>query len=134
MKKKLLKVIAGAPDRPLIIGNIKIPCYVLDDETRVLSQRGVYMGINRPRGGQKSIGDEMPPFVSQNWIKPFISKQLALAMKSPILFSIPNGPKAYGYPATCLVDICNAIIEADKNGATTPRQTSLVQRALSLMR
>ena len=34
---KALKVIAGAPDRPLIIGDIEIPCYVLEGETRVLS-------------------------------------------------------------------------------------------------
>jgi len=34
-----LKVIAGTPDRPLIIGDIEIPCYVLEDETRVLSVR-----------------------------------------------------------------------------------------------
>ena len=25
-----LKIIAGAPDRPLIIGEIEIPCYVLE--------------------------------------------------------------------------------------------------------
>ena len=34
---KPLKVIAGAPDRPLMIGNIEMPCYVLEDEMRVLS-------------------------------------------------------------------------------------------------
>ena len=36
-----LEVIAGAPDRPMIIGEIEIPCYVLEGETRVLSQRGI---------------------------------------------------------------------------------------------
>ena len=30
----LLKVIAGEPDRPLVIGDIQIACYVLEDETR----------------------------------------------------------------------------------------------------
>lgn len=35
-----LKVIADTLDRPLVIGAIKIPCYVLEDETRVLSQGG----------------------------------------------------------------------------------------------
>ncbi len=38
MAKEPLKVIAGAPDRPLVIGDIEIPCYVLEDETRVLVQ------------------------------------------------------------------------------------------------
>ncbi len=27
-----LKVIAGTPDTPLVIGDIQIPCYVLEDE------------------------------------------------------------------------------------------------------
>ena len=30
-----LKVIAGAPDRPLVIGDIEIPCYVLEGEQRL---------------------------------------------------------------------------------------------------
>ena len=36
-EQKPLKVIAGAPDRPLTIGDIEIECYVLVDDTRVLS-------------------------------------------------------------------------------------------------
>ena len=51
-KKRPLKVIAGAADKPLIIGDIEIPCYVLEDEIRVLSQRGVFSGVNATRGGQ----------------------------------------------------------------------------------
>jgi len=36
-----LKVIAGTLDRPLVIGNIKIQCYVLEDETRALGSKRV---------------------------------------------------------------------------------------------
>ena len=50
---KPLKVIAGAPDRPLIIGDIEIPCYVLEDRTRVLSQRGLLAGVGLGTGGRK---------------------------------------------------------------------------------
>ena len=39
--RQLLEVVAGQPDRPLIIGDVEIPCYVLEDETRVVSQGGV---------------------------------------------------------------------------------------------
>ena len=38
-EQKPLKVIAGAPDKPLKIGDIEIDCYVLEGEKRVLSQR-----------------------------------------------------------------------------------------------
>jgi len=30
-KGRSLKVIAGTPDQPLVIGDIKIQCYVLED-------------------------------------------------------------------------------------------------------
>ena len=131
------KTIAGAPDRPLIIGSIEIPCYVLEDETRVLSQRGVFSSVNATRGGprgQADLGAEMPRFASQNWLNPFISSDLESALKSPILFQPPSGPTAYGYPATLLADLCGAIMEADRAGKTTPRQQVIVDRAVVLMR
>ena len=43
----------GAPDRPLKIGEIEIPCYVLADGTRVLAQRGLQSGIGLSEGGGK---------------------------------------------------------------------------------
>ncbi len=112
-----LQVIAGASDRPLIIGNIEIPCYVLEDETRVLSQRGVFYGMGFSRGGPrtpKSGGAELPRFAAQRWLNPFISNDLELALKSYILFTLPTGAMAYGYPATILVDLCDSVIEAHK--------------------
>ena len=132
-----LKVIAGAADKPLIIGEIEIPCYVLEDETRVLSQRGVFSSVNATRGGprgQADLGAEMPRFASQNWLKPYISSDLELALKSPIQFQPPAGATAYGYPATLLVGLCDAIMEANRAGKTTPRQQVIVNRALTLMR
>ena len=42
----LPRVICGAPDfRPLKIGNIEIPCYVLEGEKRVLVQRAIVSGM-----------------------------------------------------------------------------------------
>ena len=135
-----LKVIAGTPDRPLVIGNIEIDCYVLEDEIRVLSQRGVFKSVSATRGGPysdseaKRDGAEMPRFANQKWLKPFVSNELSTALKSPILFKSPSGATAYGYPATLLVDICGAVVEADQAGATTDRQSSIVGRAMTLLR
>ncbi len=134
-KENPLKVIAGAPDKPLVIGDIEITCYVLEDETRVLSQRGVFSGLNITSGGP-SHGDapEIPRFAGQKWLNPFILNGLDRALKFPILFTPSRGGRpAYGYPATLLVDICNAIVNADKAGATTCRQKAIVQRALMLI-
>src|SRR5689334_14880616 len=41
----------GAPDRPLRIGEVEIPCYVTEDGRRVLAQRGLLSGIGLSVGG-----------------------------------------------------------------------------------
>src|SRR5882672_4796743 len=47
----VLKATHGSTDHPLKIGDIEIPCYMLNDETRVLSQRGLQAGIGMSVGG-----------------------------------------------------------------------------------
>ena len=54
--RKPLKVIAGAPDKPLIIGDVEIACYVLEGENRVVSRASVLRAIGRAskaKGGRK---------------------------------------------------------------------------------
>ena len=50
-----LKVIAGTPDTPLRIGDIEIPCYVLEDETRVLSREDLHGPTGGPKGGHEDL-------------------------------------------------------------------------------
>jgi len=137
-KDKPLKVIAGAPDRPLVIGSIEIPCYVLEDETRVLSQRGMFIGMGTSRGGntnEGSGGAQMPRFARSKAIKPFISKDLTVALDSPILFRLlRGGPPAYGYSAIILPDFCNAVLEARKAGALQRQQEHIAERCELLIR
>lgn len=130
----------GSPDSPLKIDDVEIDCYVLEDGRRVISQRGMYRGMGFSRGGARddldagSIGAEVPRFATQIWIKPFISNDLTLALSQPILFKLPSGARAYGYPATVLADICDAILEARKAGTTGVRQAGIVERAEALVR
>lgn len=134
------QVIAGNADSPLRIGGAEIDCYVLEDETRVLSQRGLFKGLGVTRGGPRNenepsnTGAELPRFASQKWLQPYIDSDLERALKSPVFFQPPAGHVGYGYPAEILVDICDAIIEADNQGATGPRQDGIVGNALGLMR
>ena len=134
-KKGPLEVIAGEAESPLVIGDVELPCYVLEDETRVITQRGLFDAIGASRGGSRAeneFGAEIPRFATQNWIKPFVGNELHLALKSPIRFRPPIGAPAYGYPATILADICTAIIKANAEGATTQRQKRTVDRAILL--
>ena len=139
-KTAILKTLAGSSDRPLKIGSASIDCFVLEDETRVLSQRGMFKGLGVARGGPRNenepstTGAEIPRFASQNWLKPYINSDLEVALKSPIFFQPPTGHVGYGYPAEILVDVCDAILEAHKNGATGKPQEKIVDNASALMR
>ena len=129
MSKQPLKVIAGAPDRPLVIEDIEIPCFVLEDETRVLVQRGVATGL----GMSRSSGVQILRFASSKSINPFISKDLAEVLDNPIRFWTPNGI-GHGYPATLLVELCKVILAARSHGALRKQQEHFAHRAEILIR
>lgn len=131
MSGQPLKVIAGTPDHPLIIGDIEIPCYVLEDETRVLVQRGIATGMGMSAMRGQRIGD----FVASKSINPFISNELRSVIRNPIKFQPPTGGRiAYGYSATILVDICNAVLSARDAGALHPQQQHIAERCDLLVR
>ena len=126
-----LNVIAGAPDRPLVIGDTEIPCYVLEDETRVLAQRGMASSLGMaPSGGQR-----FKAFMSLKTIKPFVSNQLMLDIENPVVFKNPvGGGVAYGHPATLLVDACNTVLLARDAGALSKQQEHIAHRCDILIR
>ena len=131
---KPLKVIAGAPDKPLVIGDIEIPCYVLEGERRVLSQRGLFHGLGTKRGGG-SGGAEMPRIMASKALSRFVSSELAAALTSPIAFQPPRGGRtAYGYPAEILEGVIDVILEAQQEGPLPERYKHIVERARTLNR
>ena len=135
MSHKPLKVIAGAPDQPLVIGGVEIPCYVLEDETRVLAQRGMVSSLGMARGGSShGGGDRLAHFVNQKTLRPFISNELRAVTTNPLRFKVPNGAIAHGYPATFLVDLCNIVLSARDKGVLQKQQAHIALRADILIR
>ena len=108
-----LKIIAGAPDRPLVIGDIEIPCYVLEGAKRVLSIRGLTAGI----GLNPEAGFRMPQFMAIKAVSPFVNKELVPALNAPIVFQNPaGGGTVHGYPAEILEHIIDAVLDAQQGG------------------
>ncbi len=124
-----LEVIAGAADKPLVIGDIEIPCYVLEGETRVLSQSGMFSGLGLARRGLVPVkgGAQIPRFAASKAINPFISDDLMHGLTNPILFTV-SGTDAYGFPATILPKICKAVLDARRAGTLNFQQRRLAQR------
>jgi P63C domain len=126
------KAVHGSSDRPLRLGGIAIPCYVLEDETRVLSQRGLHTGIGLSEGGGKSGARKIAELMAQLQEKGINSRDLAARANSPIRFVMPGGGIADGYDAKILPDICAVLIEAGQKGKLGARRAHLAERAAIL--
>src|SRR5579859_4853360 len=123
----------GAPDRPLRIGDIEIPCYVLSDKTRVLAQRGLQSGIGMSEGGGKRGARKIAEFMAGLAEKGIDVKGLVARANSPIRFIPPHGGNpADGYEASILPDICAVIIDADQKRVLDKRLKRLAERAAEL--
>jgi len=133
-RHKLPKATHGSSDHPLRIGDIQIPCYVLEDGTRVLSQRGVIEGVGMAHGSTKGGADRLAGFATGKGISPFINNDLRALIESPIRFISHPGSVAFGYPATMLADICDAVLAARKAGVLQKQQEHIAHQAEVLVR
>jgi hypothetical protein len=126
----------GSDDHPLRIGDIQIPCFVLEDETRVLSQRGLQSGVGFSTSGGSRGTNRMALFIESLADKGVDCRDLAMRIRKPILFRPPNGGfLAYGYEATILADICDAVLAARKKGdVLTPQQAKIAEQCELLVR
>ena len=136
--KQPLKVIAGEPGSPLVIGDIEIPAYVLEDETRVLSQGGFLQAIGRSRTPKAGTGggvDDLPAFLNASNLKPYLPQIRKGLSTTPILFQMPRGgPKGYGYMAELLPLVCTVYLDARAAGILLPSQQHIATRAEVLLR
>lgn len=125
----------GTEDHPLRIGDIEIPAYVLEDETRVLSQRGVIGGLGMKYGSRADGADRLAGFLGGKGISPFVSSELLALINNPIKFRAPHGGTlAFGYPATILADVCDVVLNARKAGALQKQQEHIAEQCELLVR
>lgn len=123
----------GAADRPLKIGDISIPCYVLADGTRVLAQRGLQGGIGLSEGGIGGGARKIAVLMSRLKERGINVRDLDERANTPIWFIPPHGGNpASGYEATILPDICAVIIEAGRLGVLDKRISHIAKRAAIL--
>ncbi len=108
----------------LVIGGMKIPCAVLADGTRVLTQWGFYRAIGRsgkPAKGWGSDVEKVAPFLALDNLKPFVSDELATSTR-PIVFRTTRGVKAFGYRAEILPKVCDVYLKARREDALLKTQ------------
>ena len=115
-KDKILESVYGSDKTPLKLGELEIPCYVLEDGTRVFSGRGIQKAL----GTTATSGTWLSRFVNKSDVTPFFKTGIIEQINSPIKFKRPTAGGSqsitYGYDVTILIDICDAILEANKTG------------------
>ena len=112
----------------LKIGDASIPCAVLEDGTRVLTQAGMLQALGRSRkpSGKSLTADQLPPFLAPKNLEPFIDGDLRRST-IPILFKPLKtgglgGNQAYGYNAEILPRVCEVMLQARDANALQTRQ------------
>lgn len=135
-RHEVIKATHGSDDHPLKIGDIELPCYVLEDGTRVLSQRGMTGGLGMSQGSAGIGGaDRLASFLRGKSISPYVSSDLMALIDNPIKFKHPvGGNLAHGYPATVLADICDAVLAARRAGALQKQQEHIADQCEILVR
>ncbi len=112
---------------------IDIDCYVLDDKDRnaVISQRGMSLALGLSKGGGR-----IQRLIDAKVMSPFIGPELREKLENPLIFQSSVAAKnilitanTHGYDVTNLIDLCNAIIRADKEGALSTRYENIGKQA-----
>lgn len=126
------------------LGGQSIPCAVLNDGRRVLTQAGFLLAIGRASKAHVEAPESsevtLPPFLASEALKSFISEDLIRSSR-PISFRTPVEPgqdrrksrRAVGYDATLLPKVCEVYVRAKQAGETTPKQEHVVQACVTLL-
>ncbi len=112
------------------IGDFAISCAVLDNGQRVLVDRSLSNALGVKGSGaywqKKKKGESavLPEYISANYLKPFITEEVAERLSKPLVYKDSDGKENQGIPATALVDICDIWQQADKKGALDNRENA----------
>jgi P63C domain len=119
----------------LSIGGLKIPVFVLEDGTRLISQRGMQTTIGMSTSGGTSGAHRTARIMERIEQNLSLSKDLSLRMKEPIIFMPPTGGlSAYGYEATTVIDICQLILQANDKEMLLASQSNYAEAAEIVIR
>jgi hypothetical protein len=124
------------------IGDVQIPCAVLDDGTRVIRERSIAKALGKKGSGgywkkkkTKEEGALLPEYVSAKYLEPFVPDDTRDKLINPIHYRQKSGNEALGVSASFLPEICNIwLIARDQGALSTEEQRDTAKKAEILMR
>ncbi|WP_396171027.1 P63C domain-containing protein [Flavobacterium sp.] len=120
----------------ITLGEMIIPCYVLEDGTRVLSGRGLQEALKMVDTDEESkptSGARLNRYLEQKSLQTYIYKGKEPGHYDPII-CYQGDKKINGFEATILADICDAFLEARNNITLSSRQKIIADQCEILIR
>lgn len=120
----------------LHLEGMNIPCYVLDDGTRILSGRGMQEAlkmVDTEEDSKPTSGARLSRYLTQKSLEPFIYGGKQPGHYEPVI-CYRGEQKINGYEATILADICEAFLDARKTINLSPRQKIIADQCEILIR
>ncbi|MBD1871828.1 P63C domain-containing protein [Cyanobacteria bacterium FACHB-471] len=125
----------------LTIGDLTLPCAVLSDGTRVLTESDFMKGMGIYRSGALSTrrqpnehGAQVPLSLAFKNLKPFIERHLGDLHNITLNYRTESGGVAYGIKAEIIPKICDIWIDADDEIRLGTTQKQVAQKARIIMR
>jgi len=125
----------------LRIGQVEMPCAVLKDGRRVLSETGIANALGGRSGAAgrfkaervKSGGQPIPVFLASKNLVPWVNDELLAGPLKPIIYK-SGETEVVGYGAEALPEVCNIWLEVRQEGKLDAQQVDRAQAAEILMR
>lgn len=125
----------------LTLGDLVIPCAVLSDGTRVLTETDFMNSMGMYRSGALSVRRErnegsaqIPLYLAFKNLQPFISKHLGEVHDLVLKYRTASGGTAHGIRADLIPKICDVWIDAQEAGVLGSRQEQIAAKAKLIMR
>jgi hypothetical protein len=120
-------------DGTIKLADAEIECAVLEDGTRVLSQRGIGRALKRSRTGYFKAGPDadggaaLPHILRPAALKPFFPNDLSVVLNYIEYVPRQGGRLAHGITARAFLEICDIWQRAAAAKALRPNQFHVVE-------
>ena len=113
----------------LPIGGLQLECYVLEDGRRIFHKRGMAKALGLKSEG----GNAFMKTLSGKNLGSELDENLWEKIENPILFNVQGSDPGHGYDAEVLVEVCKAVIRAQKAGKLTKAQEPMAGQASAIV-
>lgn len=105
----------------------ELPCVVLEDGRRIITQKSIFKAFDRPARGSRNKdenGESIPAFLDSNNLKPYITQEITDVI-TPIQYLGINGAECSGYKAEVIPTVCEMYLNAQKDNKLTTNQIKI---------